>query len=787
MSDVPSLSPQPEEEPDNLSLKNILDTFHRHWISITLCAVLGSVAGLCAAALRGYSYEKTARVILRDGKQKNTTATDLVLSEFGLGAGGVNLANESYVVKSTDLMCRVVEKLKLNISYWKKQNIRTLDLYTATPLTVDFPEIEEKTRCEFAITPLDNTRYSIRARLESEPPSPDFFSEGTFGIPLSLPFATIVVRPTSFFSPEAHGTTITVRRASIRKTADNFLNLLTVTRPDAKESSLIEMQIRGSHPEKAEDILNELIAEYKAQSIVEKKAAANKAENFLIWRLKKLGTELDEVDRKILDFRTKNKLVIDPTISIGANYTNLLDTGREEFNINTQLKQLSMLIAMLSSQQKKHIMLPVNLGIEDQGIARQIEHYNTTYLRYSQLKESAGVKNPVVTTLVDNMDAMKDTLSISVINYRDSLKLRLKDLKEKQVELSTGLASTASQETILIPMLRSRKVKEELYIMLLGKKEENALAIATTESSARVLEYAFGENKPVSPKTSLFVIAGGGAGFTLCLFTFMFVSSLNTKLKTKQDIKNASLLPILAELPTLSRQERIDGWSLRTGDHSIMSECFHILRSNVESLVPEKTDSALTVMVTSSITGEGKTFISANLAHAFGLIGKKVLLVDGDLRKGSLTKNQKRTHEAGFSTLLHSTVITPELLTRAIVSLEEGSGVDFLGTGPLPPNPIPLLSRERLQELLDLWKSRYDCIVIDSPPFGLLADSSILARQADSALYVIRSGKIDKSILSSIQQLADNGKLPNTSLVLNAVNFKTSRYHYYSRDYYYGK
>lgn len=784
MPDTPAF--QPKEESDLLSLESILNVLRRRWFSIACCAVVGAAAGFYIAARQGYSFEKIARVILRDDKQKNTTTSDLLLSEFGLSPGGVNIANESYVVKSTDLMSRVVSKLRLNVSYWKKKDIRTLDLYTSTPLTVNFPEIDENTHCELFIIPLDDTRYSLRYRYLSSPETADRdFSapvEGVFHSPLHLPFSTVSVHPTPFLKPEALNVPIIVRRTSVRKAAEMFLNKLEVTRPDAKEASLIEMRIRTSHPEKSADILNCLIAEYGHQTIGDKKAVADKAEAFLTNRLNILSKELDEEDRKILDFRTNNKFVMDPATSMGINYTTQVEAGREEFNINTQLKQLSLLHSMLTSLQANHTMLPVNLGIEDQNVSRQIEQYNEVYLKYSKWKESAGVRNPLVTSLIDNMQDMRKTLQISIVNYENTLKLRLKDLKQKQRDINENLTSTATLETHLTPMLRARKVKEELYLMLLGKREENALAIATTESGARVLEYAFGEDVPSTPKLPLFIVAGGAGGASLCLFAFLLVASLDTKVKTEKDLSLANL-PVLAELPLLTRRKRKKIPLFLQEDRSSMVERLHILCNNVDSMLPRFRKKAPVILVTSTTPGEGKTFIAANLASSFSQAGKNVLLIDGELRKSTLTHQLGGYGRKGLTTLLLDQESRAENIIRRLE--HPGRGMDVLYAGDFVPNPVRLLSTPLLEQLLNELKQQYDAIIVDAPPYGILADTAIMASLSDITLYVVRSGWIDKRYFSQVQQLAANGRLPNLAFLVNGVNFRHACYNRYGSRYLY--
>lgn len=770
------------EESEFLSLESMICVLRRYWYWILLSALLGASAAFYVAAKQGYSFQKTARIMLREDKQNRVSSAESVLTDLGLSSGNVNIANESYVVKSTELMIQAVEKLKLNVSYWRTHDIRQIDIYNKSPIVVDFPEIDMQKSVELTIIPSNDKTFSLTYDDINGSP---ITSSGTFNTPVSLSFGTIVVRPTSYFNTSDFGHPLIVRRISIRNTADQILGNLNVTRPDSKETSLIELQITTTNSRKASDILNTLIKEYNDQSIDEKRIASRKAETFILDRLAMLGEDLDSVDKRILDFKKNNELVIDMTTELDANYNKVQEIDKNAFDINTQLKQVDVLKKNLSSQSNKRQMLSISHGINDASISRQIEQYNEDFLKYQKLVSSAGSKNPLVTTLVEGMNSMLNSLNRSADNYSNSLSLQLQELDKKKNELKGRLVSTASHEKSLIPMLREQKVKEELYIMLLSKREENALTLATTEPGARVLEAAFGADTPVAPKTKVFVTVGAAGGAILCLFGFLAVAALDTKVKTKQDLQGISTIPVVAEFPPLSRKEQKENTLILRAERSIMAESLHILRNNLELMVPGKKKGSMVILITSTMAGEGKTFTSSNLAASFGKTRKKVLLIDGDLRKGTLTQRLNFRSKPGFSNILLNNTYTFEDGQSPIISLgEQAPGVDFLPTGPLPPNAIPLLEQEHLSNLINHWKSTYDRIVIDAAPFGILADTSILSHFADITLYVIRSNKIDKRFVPSIQKLADEGKLPGAAIAINDVDFKRARYQHYGYEYY---
>ncbi len=778
----PELQTQ-QKESDLFSLETIINIIRRYWFWLLLSALLGSVIAFYVTAKQGYAFQKTARIMLRDDKQKAASSTDMIMAELGLTTGNVNIANESYVVKSTELMNRVVEKLKLNISYWNIRDIRQIDIYNESPISVDFLEIDTQRHIELTFIPQTEDTYSLS--YEDTNGSP-IYIKGHFNTVVSLPFGNIIVRPTSYFDISCIGNPVIVRRVSTRAATDQVLAQLNITRPDAKETSLLELQITTSNPRKAADILNTLIKEYNDQSMEEKLISSRNAEKFIQDRLITLGGELGIVDKRILDFRKDNELVIDMTTELGTNYTKVQELDKEAFAINTQIKQATTLVKNLSDLKNKQQMLSVSHGINDASIAHQIEQYNEVFLKYQRLVASAGSKNPLVTTLVEGMDSILNSLKRSVDNYKNSLTLQLTELNNKKQEFNKRLVATASHEKTLVPMIREQKVKEELYIMLLGKREENALSLAQAEPGARILEAAFGSNNPVAPKTRLIILAGAGGGVALCLFVFLGICATKSKVITKQDLQGLTTIPVVAEFPPLNKREKKGHTLILHDDRSFMTESFHILRNNLELMVPNKENASMLVLITSTMAGEGKTFTSSNLAASFGKTRKKVLLIDGDLRKGTLTKKLNLRGKPGLSNLLLNNSFNLEDAKSPFVSLEQDAPhVDFLPTGPLPPNPVPLLDQAHLSNLINHWKSIYDRIVIDGAPFGILADTSVLARFTDITLYVIRSNKIDKRFVPSIQKLADEGKLPGVAFTLNDVDFKQARYHYYGYGYSY--
>ena len=532
--------PVTENTEETTSLDTVLLVLRRYWFIIILAALAGGTAAYYLAGRQNYIYQKTASVLMRDAKTSSDASSERIMAELGIDSGAANLANESFILKSTALMKKVVEDLNLNTSYWQKKDFREIDLYKTSPLLVHFERIDKQRACTLQITPLDEKRFMLS---HSNNQGESVQLEGFYGKPLTLPFAVISIHPTSLMTDAWNEKTVIVRHKPVLETANNLLHGLTVTRPDAKESSLLEMSLTASNPQKAEDVLNHLIQVYNQISKDERNKAALKTENFIQSRLKELGAALSDVDKKITEFKTKSDIVKDTDTTMSADFSTSQALEKEIFDLETQIKLAAILADNLKETERKQGLISVETGLPDSGIARQIEHYNEAYLEYQKIAGSAGSQNPITVSLRDRMNSTRAAANKALSNYRSNLNLKLNQLISKRDSLTERLTETASREQEIIPLVREHKVKEELYLMLLSKEQENALAMAVTESSARVLETAHGPNFPISPKTIQYIAGGTAGGALFSIFAFMGAAMLNNKVNNKHDLpstRNAS-------------------------------------------------------------------------------------------------------------------------------------------------------------------------------------------------------------------------------------------------------
>ena len=779
------------EEDSALSLDAVFSALRRFWFLIILCALAGGTGAYYFAGKQSYVYKKSASVMMRDMKDKSAASSDRILNELGVDTGAVSLANESFILKSTALMQRVVEKLGLNTSYWTRQELRLIDLYGVNPILVHFTNVLPQIYCSLGITMKSETEFSLIYRnREGLPVQVD----GICGSPIQLPFATIDVHPTAHYDESWIGREVTVNYQPELEEARALLNALTVTRPDEKEASLLELNITSSSPLKAEEVLDTLITVYNQQSKEEKSESARKTEIFIHNRLAEIGRTLENVDRQIADTKSGVDVVQDTQTTISADFTATRELSSAIFNLQTRIKIAATLAENMEEAGNNGALITVESGDVDAALSSTIGTYNEACLEYKRISGSAGARNPIVVAHREQMSVALTAAKRALKNYRANLDLELKQLEQKKADMEARMEKLAAKERELTPLIREHKVREELYMLLLTKEQENALALAIAAPGARLLESAHGSNAPIAPRTQVFVAAGVAGGGAACLLLILGIGMLNNKVKNRHDVTANSSLPVLAELPELSRRERRNKGLFIKDAHSTMAEGLHILRNNVDNFLPRPDGCGHIILLTSSMPNEGKTFVASNLAATFAQTGRKVLLIDADLRKVSLTRDLGGKGRAGLTSyLLHRESDLCKLihnLPQAVpaakneeTARKHDGRADILYAGPTVPHPITLLAQPLLGEMLKTLAKQYDAIIVDAPPCGILADTDILAAQCDITLYIVRSGLIDKRYLQQVQKMADQGKLPHVAYVINAVDFKASSYNYYGYTY----
>lgn len=725
-------------------------------------------------------YSRSASVLIKDetkGTQLPNAAA--AFSEVNMLNLNSTVDNEVLIFKSKRLMIEVARKLKLDITYSRRGKFRDWDLYSTTPVILTFPEALETSAFSLKVTPLDAKQVVLSDFPEQEGTSSIKELKVNLNDTVNTPVGKLVVTPSLYYSPDFYNVPITVRKANLEAVGLAY-NTALQSSVASQTSSIINLSISDVSARRAEDILNTLIDVYNQDVIDDKNKIAVNTANFINERLIVIEQELGGVESQIADYKSEHNLA-DISTQTGAFMQTSSRYQQEGVNLENQRTLAVYIRDYLADPAKAGELIPANTGIADVNIEGQIAEYNELMLQRDKLIGNSSEKNPVVMDMNNSLAAMKQTIVRTVDNLIAGLDLKIQNIRGEEERTLKRMAAVPSQQKYVLSVERQQKIKESLYIYLLNKREENALTKSITESNARIIDPAMGSNAPVAPKAQLILLAGLMLGILIPTGVLFILKASDTCVRWKKDLIDILSIPFLGEIPQRIRAkgETKQPIVVKAESKDAVSEAFRIMRTNLSFMGSTTEHQLQTIMVTSMNVGAGKTFISSNLAMTLALAGKKVVLVDLDIRKGSLSK-WIHVHQTGVTNFLSGEVTqVKDIVTKS----DYHENLSVVGKGPVPPNPAELLLSPRLNELVEQLKAMFDYVILDNVPSNMVADAMIVNRVADLTLYVIRAGKMDRRQLPEVERLYTEKKLNNMAIVLNGVSEFHHGYGYYG---YYG-
>lgn len=727
-----------------------------------------------------YIYSRSASVLIKDetkGTQLPNAAA--AFSEVNMLNLSSTVDNEVLIFKSKRLMIEVARKLKLDITYSRRGKFRDWDLYSTTPVILTFPEALETSSFSLKVTPLDAKQVLLSDFPEQEGTSSVKELKANLNDTVNTPVGKLVVTPSLYYSPDFYNVPITVRKANLEAVGLAY-NAALQSAVASKTSSIINLSISDVSARRAEDILNTLIDVYNQDAIDDKNRIAVNTANFINERLIVIEQELGGVESQIADYKSEHNLA-DISTQTGAFMQTSSRYQQEGVNLENQRTLAVYIRDYLADPAKAGELIPANTGIADVNIEGQIAEYNELMLQRDKLIGNSSEKNPVVMDMNNSLAAMKQTIVRTVDNLIAGLDLKIQNIRGEEERTLKRIAAVPSQQKYVLSVERQQKIKESLYIYLLNKREENALTKSITESNARIIDPAMGSNLPIAPRIQIILLIGLIIGLLIPSVILFILKSSDTCVRWKKDLVDNLSVPFLGEIPQRIRAkgETKQPIVVKAESKDAVSEAFRIMRTNLSFMGSTTEHQLQTIMVTSMNVGAGKTFISSNLAMTLALAGKKVVLVDLDIRKGSLSK-RIHVHQTGVTNFLSGEVTqVKDIVTKS----EYHENLSVVGKGPVPPNPAELLLSPRLNELVEQLKAMFDYVILDNVPSNMVADAMIVNRVADLTLYVIRAGKMDRRQLPEVERLYTEKKLNNMAIVLNGVSEFHHGYGYYG---YYG-
>lgn len=748
------------------NVRTILDVLLSkwYWFVLSVLACVGS-AYLYVQTVQTV-HKRTAIVMLK----KQSNAEDAFI-EKQLFDQNYDVNNEMQIFKSRSLMTEVVRRLSLDRVYSLEKGLKRKMLYKDSPIWVTYPDSALSVSVTFTVIPISPTTY----QLTNFSDNPDRITDESFGQQVQTAVGKIVVNQTQACREAWYGIPIQVTCMTTESAIGSGLGALEVDLAE-KNSTLIALKYQDTNPDRADAILNTLIDVYSDEAIHDKNQIIQNTALFINERLAIINEELGGVDSDIENFKKSNRLV-DVGSEAGIYVSNRSQYEQEEIALSNQMELSKMIQDYLRDPMKEWQLLPGNSGIMDTGVEGMLALYNSILLERNRLNER-GSHSPVVKNKESDLKALRVTILQVLDNLQNALSYKLADVRRLHVTANSRIATIPTQEKYVLTVERQQKIKEELYLYLLNKREENALSMATADSNLRVIDPAYGTGA-AGANRMVILLAAFLMGFAIPGLLFYLQPMLDITVRGRKDLENNLTIPFLGEIPH-RRKTKKEGVLVKPGRDGV-SEAFRIVRANMDFMLNKERE-AQVVMITSSNPNAGKSFISLNLAISLVQTGKRIILLEMDIRKGSKKEGGGQVLP-GITNYLSGRVEEVSELIRPCPAFDS---LDVMTSGPIPPNPSELLLTARLDSLIACLKERYDYILIDTVPYGMVADARIICRVTDLCIYVIREGVMDRRQLPEVEDLYTRGQLPNMSVLLNDVRNKHAGYGYGYGYYGYG-
>lgn len=756
-----------------------------HWFVISLFVTL-SIAALYLLSTPNI-YTRTASILVKDNSKSGNSigSGSSDFTDLGIFKSNTNINNELLTLSSPTLMTEVVKRLGLNETYIIREGMKIRELYKGTPVAVTFGE-DGETLAGFTIELTGKDTYTL-SDFTIQGEDVEGTVNGQAGNAVKTPAGTLTLTLTPAMTDTYIGKEIRYDKGSVQDATDYYTKGLRAELGN-EDATIINLSIDNASIRKAEDILSTLIKVYNEQWIQDKNQIAVSTSQFINDRLGVIEGELGHVDENIAGYKSEH-LLPDVQAASSLYMAQSAENKKELLMLNNQLSTARYIRRELNGKQLNQ-PLPTNSGINHGNIESQIGEYNSMVLNRNRLIANSSEKNPLVKDLASSLRSMQKTIIQSVDNLIVSLNTQIKSIQQQEVTTTSQLASNPNQAKYLLSVERQQKVKEELYLYLLQKREENELSQAFTAYNTRLITAPRGSSFPTAPRKVNILLVAFALGLLLPAVVIFMQENMNTKVRGRKDLENMNI-PFLGEIPLegskdkpKKKKDETAAVVVKARNRNIINEAFRVVRTNLEFMLGEKLPHHVDkiVMLTSFNPGSGKTFISMNLAISFAIKEKKVIVVDLDLRRGSLS-SYVHSPKTGIANYLAGQV---EDWKDIVVKGTGEVPPDVIPVGTIPPNPTELLFNPRMEQLIAALREQYDYIFIDCPPVEIVADTSIISKWAHITLFVVRAGLMEREMLPVMNNYYTDRKFNNLAILLNGTTAAYGRYGYHGYGYRYG-
>lgn len=751
-----------DAQEDEINLKQIFEQYAYYWKWFVISIFLTVAIGCSYLYYSTPQYKVDAKILLEKEDKASGELSGLAeLSSLTGGSGqSAFVLDQIDILKSRRLLRKVVESNNLQYSYFIKDNLKELEILESdSPVkVVSSTMYGNKDLANISLIISDANSFSLKEK------GNDWIENVPFGKSVKTKFGEVVLIPNKDIQ-EHIGSDLTIQIRSVDNTIDYFQKVIQVAPNSEKQSYIVNFSLTGPVIQKSRLILNSLIKQYNEDVSEDKNKLTNSTTLFINSRLKLIGQDLDIADRNVQSYKANNNMT-DLVAESELNLKTLSEADKDVLEKRTQVQLVDYMVEAMNKGVDLEL-LPTNVGLSDQSIEKNLVEYNKMILERSDLLNTSTKENPVVKNITENIHSLKKNLKVSLDNYRSVLMLSLKSAEGKKNQLQGRISGIPNQEFGFREIARQQQTVESIYLFLLQKREENEIKASAEPAVLKVIDGAYGSTIPVAPKKSIILFGAIILGLIIPLVVLYIRFLLDNKVQTRKDVETFFPAPILVEVPISSHTV------VEANDRSSLAEAFRILRTNLSFMLGTDKKDAAVIFVTSTTSGEGKSFVSTNLSRILAMSGKRVLLLGADIR------SPKVLDYLGLSYLQHTNIgitqylINPSMdIDNIIIKKPESYEFDIIYSGYVAPNPAELLMNGHFDSIIKYGREHYDYVIVDTAPVSLVTDTLLIADSADLTVYVTRANYLDKRMLNVPKELYDQGKLKNMAVVLNGVNFE---------------